>query len=193
MSDDLFGDSLNSNPTDQNDLFSNNDQSLGTVQQQDEDLFSTPTEINNNQLSDFGNSDPTGGDQMLAGDDDADELYQQAPSGTAAFAEPTPISKWNEEKQAELLAKEAKEEEEKENLRNQSSSEIQAFLNRVDELQQKRAAQNKELDEQFVKTQEDQTIQQWERVVNQIDFNRTDLHEKDVSKMKSLLLQLKNQ
>ena len=72
--------------------------------------------------------------------------------------------------------KKLKKRKKKEILRNQSSSEIQAFLNRVEELQQKRAAQNKELDEQFVKTQDDQTIQQWERVVNQIDFNRTDLH-----------------
>jgi hypothetical protein len=33
---------------------------------------------------------------------------------------------------------------------------------------------------------------QWEKVVGFIDFNRSDLHERDVAKFKTLLLQLKH-
>ena len=201
MSDDPFFGTETTNSTTtttQDDLFGDDDQLLGISsnpqpQNDDNSLFDQPANTDN-QVTDlgFGSAPASGGDQMLAGDDDDEELYQQAPAPAAA-AEPTPISKWNEEKQAQIAIQDQKEREDMENLKNQSSSDLQAFNNKVDELQKKRAVQNKELDEQFIRSQEDETIQPWERVVNQIDFNRTDLHEKDVSKMKTLLLQLKNQ
>ena len=48
---------------------------------------------------------------------------------------------------------------------------------------------NKEIDDETL--QKHGSDNKWEGVAGYIDFNRSDLHEKDVSRMKSLLLQLK--
>ena len=130
---------------------------------------------------------------MALKSDDENELFNTPdPVQVPENNEPTPISKWTQEKQAELAIQEQKENEDKNSLQAQASSYLATFLQNVDAAQSKRATHNQELDEQFIKSQEDSTVQPWEKVVNQIDFNRTDLHEKDVSKMKDLLLHLKN-
>ena len=66
------------------------------------------------------------------------------------------------------------------------------FNKTLKESQESRAKHNLEIDEQFIQDRDSTSTKPWERVVSFIDFNRSDLHERDVQRMKSLLLQLKH-
>ena len=73
-----------------------------------------------------------------------------------------------------------------------SRNSLDSFNKKIAEAQEKRGKDNLAVDEQTFASLKETPQNKWERVVKYIDFNRSDLHEKDVSKMKSLLLQLKH-
>jgi hypothetical protein len=112
-------------------------------------------------------------------------IPEPAPSQTAALVA------WQEQKNVELREKDAGESEANDALRATAGQSARDFLTTISASQEKRAVHNRELDEQK-KADLNATGNTWEKVVKFIDFNRSDLHERDVSKMKTLLLQLKH-
>jgi hypothetical protein len=131
---------------------------------------------------------------MLADQDDDDLFSAPAPqSGSAASLQPaSALVAWQREKDEELRAKDQEEAAKADELKATARSTADNFSKTVAEAQQKRAVHNHELDEQKIADIASQTGTQWERVVKLIDFNRSDLHTRDVAKFKSLLLQLKH-
>ena len=119
----------------------------------------------------------------------ADDIYANQP------AEPQRISalvEWQEKKNQEIAVIDQQESEEIAKIRSKAQEELDAFNKKIDEAQANRAKHNKAVDEETKASLEENPTNKWERVVKYIDFNRSELHEKDVSKMKSLLLQLKH-
>lgn len=132
-------------------------------------------------------------DGMFGKDDD--DIYgacDPVPAANLMEEEPSALAKWEQEKKEEIAVKDAEEQKLDEEIKIKAKAAADAFYKNLEEAQEKRHLHNKEVDEQTIAAQESTLENQWERVVSYIDFNRTDLHEKDVSRMKSLLLQLKH-
>ena len=128
---------------------------------------------------------------MLAGSDDAalfgaqEESQPQQETGSSAMAQ------WEAEKREELKRMDETEEKANEELKKKVRDESEKFTATLRDAQEKREKQNKEIDEETAAEQKNGSENKWEGVAGYIDFNRSDLHERDVSRMKSLLLQLK--
>lgn len=143
---------------------------------------------------------PSGGiDGMLAAGSDDEDLFGQpaaAPAAAAATpAEPamsSALQEWERAKHAELAELDRKNDEADTQLRDQAREKLEQFNKTIREAQAKQEQHNKEVDEQTVAAQKNGSENKWETVVGYIDFNRSDLHERDVSRMKTLLLQLKH-
>jgi hypothetical protein len=75
--------------------------------------------------------------------------------------------------------------------RTEASEKLAKFSATLRESQAKRAALNQEADQQKLAELEGDYDNPWEKVVKLIDFGRADLHQRDVGRMKLLLLQLK--
>jgi hypothetical protein len=144
-------------------------------------------------LVDAGPPKSTDLDGMLAGSDD-DDLFGTAVPAAPPEQTPAPASAliaWERQKQIELGEKDSQDASKDADLRTAASGALKDFLAKLSDGQSKRAIHNKELDEQK-RADLEATGNQWEKVVKFIDFNRSDLHQKDISKMKTLLLQLKH-
>jgi hypothetical protein len=150
-------------------------------------------------LDPFPNQNPTTQpgsalDSMLADPDDDDLFSPPAPQAQQSLPD-QPVSAlvaWQREKDGELQAKDAADAAKADEIKAQARASADTFFKTLEDSQQKRALHNKELDEQKLADLASQTGTQWEKVVKLIDFNRSDLHERDVAKFKSLLLQLKH-
>ena len=121
-----------------------------------------------------------------------DDIYAQGPSEPAEPERVSALVEWQEKKNQEIAVIDQQETEEIAKMRSKASEELEAFNKKIDEAQAKRAKHNQSVDEETKASLEENPENKWERVVKYIDFNRSELHEKDVSKMKSLLLQLKH-
>ena len=133
-------------------------------------------------------------DGMLAGSDNEDDLFggpepfDQPPAETG----PSPaLAEWERAKREEIAEIDAKNDEADAKMREEARERLNEFNKALEEGQAQRAKGNLELDEQKAASLE-ATGQKWEKVVSYIDFNRADLHERNVSRMKTLLLQLKH-
>jgi len=113
--------------------------------------------------------------------------------------EPAVLREWREKQMERLREKDEKEEEDKENLKLQASKELEEWYKQLDDSLEKTRAANREarlsVDRSYVSevvTLEPGT--EWERVSKLCDFNqKTSKNIKDVSRMRSIILQLKQQ
>ncbi|OHT14195.1 clathrin light chain A-like protein [Tritrichomonas foetus] len=136
-------------------------------------------------------------DAMLADNDD-DDLFsapQGAPEGQESQPEAETSSaliRWQQEKDGQLRELDANESTQNQEMQSKAKESLDRYYKNLAESQENRAKLNRETDEQSIADRDSTTTQSWEKVVKFIDFNRSDLHERDVSRMKSLLLQLKH-
>jgi hypothetical protein len=134
----------------------------------------------------------SGLDGMLAGSDD-DLFTAQAPSSTPGPSQPaSALVHWQHEKDAALRDLDARDAQAADELKAKARASLDAFNTTVADSQGKRRVSNAELDTQKIADLQANFGNQWEKVVRFVDFNRSDLHERDVSKFKTLLLQLKH-
>ena len=126
---------------------------------------------------------------MLAGSDDEGLFGAQEQSQPQQATESSAMAQWEAEKREELKRMDETEEKANEELKKKVRDESEKFTATLRDAQEKREKQNKEIDDETL--QKNGSDNKWEGVAGYIDFNRSDLHEKDVSRMKSLLLQLK--
>jgi uncharacterized protein with von Willebrand factor type A (vWA) domain len=159
-----------------------------------EDLLGAPGGDDINDVVSADTVKSSGLDGMLAGSDD-DDLFGGPPAAVPppeqSAAPQSALIAWEREKQIELREKDAQDEARSADLKAAAGSSLKDYLAKLSEAQEKRAVHNRELDDQKMADLE-ATGNQWEKVVKFIDFNRSDLHQRDISKMKTLLLQLKH-
>ncbi|EAY18688.1 hypothetical protein TVAG_062930 [Trichomonas vaginalis G3] len=110
-------------------------------------------------------------------------------------AEPEKVSalvEWQEKKNVEIAQIDSKEEEDIQKMKQKANDDLAAYYKKLEEGQESRKKHNLDVDKETIASLEEKHDNQWEGVVSFIDFNRADLHVKDVSRMKTLLLQLKH-
>jgi hypothetical protein len=145
----------------------------------------------------LGSSNPPQADSSLdgmLGDADDDDLFGGAPPQPAPVSSqpPSALIAWQRAKDAELQEKDGQEAQVADDLKGTARASLDTFTKTIADAQEKRRVHNAELDVQKKADLESQSGNQWERVVKFVDFNRSDLHERDIAKFKTLLLQLKH-
>jgi len=107
--------------------------------------------------------------------------------------EPETIRKWRESYVEILKEKDAKEQEMMENLRENAKKELEDWYNHYNNGLEKTKEENRECEKEFVVDLNDIVPgTQWERINKLCDFNsKTSKNTKDLSRMRSILLQLK--
>ncbi|XP_050096998.1 clathrin light chain isoform X5 [Anopheles aquasalis] len=107
--------------------------------------------------------------------------------------EPEKIRKWREDQKARLEEKDREEERKKDELREQARKELEDWYKHHDEAISKTKAANRNAEKQFVaETDEIEPGTEWERIAKLCDFNpKTNKSSKDISRMRSIILQLK--
>jgi hypothetical protein len=133
-------------------------------------------------------ADQGGLDAMLAGPED-DDLFESP--ADAAPETPSALVAWEREKRAELDEKDAADSALADATRSAASQALSDWFEKLHSGQAKRAQHNKEADAAKIEDLDQDVPNRWEKVVKSIDFTRADLHIRDVARMKSLLLQLK--
>ncbi|XP_052872071.1 clathrin light chain isoform X1 [Anopheles cruzii] len=111
--------------------------------------------------------------------------------------EPEKIRKWREDQKTRLEEKDREEERKKDELREQARKELEDWYKHHEEAISKTKAANREsaknAEKQFVaETDEIEPGTEWERIAKLCDFNpKTNKSSKDISRMRSIILQLK--
>ena len=141
-------------------------------------------------------SSPVGGnlDDMLTNDNDDDDLFGGAPQQSFQQSQDqhhndqpeasAALQQWEAKKKEEIAQLDQKEEKENEALRDEARDKLEKHLATLRNSQEMRAKQNREADQQKMADLESTVSNKWEKTVAYIDFNRGDLHERDVSRMK---------
>jgi len=108
--------------------------------------------------------------------------------------EPESIKKWKADQEVRLREKDENEEKNKDDLKKQAAKELEDWYKRYEEQLNKNKETNRN-DEQTVVQAEVNSIEpgtEWERVAKQCDFSSKNTRNiKDVSRMRGILLQLK--
>ena len=107
--------------------------------------------------------------------------------------EPESLLKWRTEKAALLKQQEIEEEEAIQAWSEKAKKETEDWYNRYNEQQEKVRNENRAAETQFIEEMTDtKPGNEWEKVARFCDFNpKLSKNTKDVSRMRSLLLQLK--
>ena len=179
VADDIFGTpSGNGTPQNSADIFAAPQGSNGGMA---DDIFGTPAPAEQNAADIFGGSQ-----------NNADDIYAGGPAEPAVPERESALVEWQRQKDQEISVIDEKEAKEIAEMKEKASKELAAYNKKVQEAQENRAKHNLSVDQETIASLNSTPENKWERVVSYIDLNRTDLHEKDVSRMKSLLLQLKH-
>lgn len=146
--------------------------------------------------------DHTGSFEMI--DNFGQDGFESGAIGSELFASPTPtrpvtreepekIKKWREEQKKRLEEKDANEEKRKEELREGARKELAEWYRHHEEQIAKTKTANRNAEKQFVaESDEIEPGTEWERIAKLCDFNpKSSKTSKDVSRMRSIILQLK--
>lgn len=145
-----------------------------------------------------GGSDPFAEPSAQTGGDNNDQ-YSAILSADKFQQEPEKIKKWREEQKARLAQKDTEEEQKKKELKENAKKELEDwYKNRAEQLAKTHAnnkVTNKAAEAELVASRDSQTAgQEWDRMAKLCDFNpKANKNTKDVSRMRSILLQLKQQ
>ncbi|XP_055381770.1 clathrin light chain [Condylostylus longicornis] len=108
--------------------------------------------------------------------------------------EPEKIKLWREEQKLILEKKDAEEAKKKEELREQAKQELKDWYRQHEETISKTKASNRNAEKQCVQLENEEIEPgtEWERIAKLCDFNpKASKSSKDVSRMRSIILQLK--
>ncbi|OXU31969.1 hypothetical protein TSAR_013081 [Trichomalopsis sarcophagae] len=143
------------------------------------------------------NSEEDGGSfEMINTIDQKPELVTEGnhtPSPAPVKEEPEKIRKWREEQKARLEEKDSEEEKKKEEWKEAAKKELEEWYKHHAEAISKTKATNRNAEKQFVaEADEIEPGTEWERIAKLCDFNpKSSRTSKDVSRMRSIILQLK--
>lgn len=107
--------------------------------------------------------------------------------------EPEKIKMWREEQRLRLEQKDAEEEIKKQELHESAKKELEEWYRHHAEQVEKTKSQNRNAEKEYVMERDSEVPgQEWERIARLCDFNpKTSKNTKDVSRMRSIILQLK--
>lgn len=152
--------------------------------------------LSNDQFDNFNVSSNLNGGQF--GDNESNEK----PSAYSAISqvdklqqEPEKLKKWREEQRERIEKKDKEEEIKKKEWKEIAKKELEDWYKNRQEQLEKTKANNKAAEAEFC-AQRDSLVsgQEWDRVSKLCDFNpKANKNTKDVSRMRSILLQLKQQ
>lgn len=117
-----------------------------------------------------------------------------SPRPTPVREEPEKIKKWREEQAIRLEQKDAEEEEKKTELRANAKKELEEWYARYHEQIEKSKLANRNAEKEWVCERDSPAPkgQEWEAIAKLCDFNpKAARNSKDVSRMRSIILQLK--
>ncbi|KAL9988655.1 hypothetical protein ACROYT_G003126 [Oculina patagonica] len=146
-----------------------------------------------NELNGFGDS--VDNEPVVNGFDDEEISGSHQPVvPLPRESEPESVRKWREEKAALLEKMDGEEKSEIQEWREQAKKELNDWYERRDEQLGKTQTSNRADEEAFVADRDDSSTpgHDWERVCRNCDFNpKGTKNTKDVSRMRSIFLQLK--
>ncbi|XP_012280128.1 clathrin light chain isoform X2 [Orussus abietinus] len=160
---------------------------------------STVLAVDGNDISENFNNlkvgpggDAEGSFEMINAIDQPSEILESTPVPPVK-EEPEKIRKWREEQKARLEEKDAEEERKKEEWRLAAKKELEEWYKHHTEAISKTKATNRNAEKQFVaEADEVEPGTEWERIAKLCDFNpKSSRTSKDVSRMRSIILQLK--
>jgi hypothetical protein len=141
--------------------------------------------------------DSTSLEGMLAGSDDEDLFASPSPVPVAPaeiedgpLSAPSALIAWKQQKDNEVAAKDGEDAQYADRLRQEAERKLNDYKKTLQTEQEKRAKLNAESDAEKI-TGLEKEGNRWEKVALMIDFTRNDNHVKDVSRFKTLLIQLK--
>merc|ERR1711910_314708 len=146
-------------------------------------------------LEEFGSSPVFGGgDDFLS--QDSGDLTSGMSNLNIVREEPEFLKKWKVDQEERLKLKDEEEEVMKEKLRQQAQQELEDWYKRYESQLEKTKSTNREAESDFVAEiggmNHIEPGSEWERVSKHCDFSaKAPGHTKDVSRMRSILLQLK--
>ncbi|KAF8787066.1 clathrin light chain-like isoform X2 [Argiope bruennichi] len=124
---------------------------------------------------------------------------EHSPSSTPVRSitreEPQKIKTWREEQQKMLEIKDAEEEKKKQELRESAKKELDDWYTRYREQIEKSKLNNRAAENDMIAERDAEAPgQEWERIARLCDFNpKSSRSTKDTSRMRSIILQLKQQ
>jgi len=141
----------------------------------------------------FGNQEPASGGIIPGGANIPRQAAAPTPPPMIPRIEPEKIKKWREEQRTRLEKKDVQEEKEKQKWRDQAKREVEEWCKNRGEQLEKAKKQNKVTEQEFIRERDaDRPGQEWERIARLCEFNpKGSKNTKDVSRMRSLLLQMK--
>ncbi|XP_025091406.1 clathrin light chain B-like isoform X2 [Pomacea canaliculata] len=121
------------------------------------------------------------------------DIYASISQQDSFRAEPEKIRIWREEQKARLQRKDEAEEETKEEWREKAKKELDDWYKKHAEQLEKTRENNRAAEEAFIKDRDEKVPgQAWEKITRLCEFNpKNSKNTKDVSRMRSILLQLK--
>ncbi|KAI1288146.1 Clathrin light chain A [Halotydeus destructor] len=119
--------------------------------------------------------------------------YDSAAASNENRVEPEKIRVWREEQAKMLENKDAEEETKRNELRESAKKELDEWYSRYAEQLEKSKSNNRNSEQEWIAERDaDQPGQDWEKIAKLCDFNpKAARNTKDTSRMKSILLQLK--
>ncbi|XP_064395972.1 clathrin light chain A-like [Halichondria panicea] len=119
--------------------------------------------------------------------------YSAVSNMDTVTAVPECIKQWREEQEQRLSEKDTEETNALEELQNQAKTELEEWYNRHEEQLNQTKGLNRQAENVFIEERdEDVPGHEWERVARLCDFSsKTSKNTKDVSRMRSIFLQLK--
>ncbi|XP_034250525.1 clathrin light chain B isoform X2 [Thrips palmi] len=172
------GDTFDQSLQDKNELFS-------------EDLVQDDFQNQEGGQNSFG--DAPSENQLASADPAEEESPSPAHRPTLVREEPEKIKKWREEQKTRLEEKDANEEKKREEWQEAAKKELEEWYRHHDDLIAKTRSANRNAEKQFVADDEEiEPGTEWERIAKHCDFNpKASKGSKDVSRMRSIILQLK--
>ncbi|KAL5283973.1 CLTA family protein [Megaselia abdita] len=148
------------------------------------------------EVDDFGASENQLVDSLKP--ESPTESFEMVPTDTEnpppVRVEPEKIKKWREEQKLRLEEKDKQEELKKQELLQQAKAELADWLKQTEEAiaKTKAASRSAEKEEIFESDDSEKSGNDWEKIAKLCEFNpKTSKSGKDVSRMRSIILQLK--
>jgi len=191
------------------DFLAKEEAELAKIENNDFGVMSTGTnnvdpfeafETANNTESAFGVEELTSAGSNLQINDEAEinnDVYSSISNADVLTKEPEKITRWREEQQLRLSTKDAEEEQKKQEWKELAKKELDDWYKNRQEQLTKTIANNKEANaateaELAALREKADSDQEWDRITKLCEFNpKANKNSKDVSRMRSILLQLK--
>ncbi|XP_015782957.1 clathrin light chain isoform X2 [Tetranychus urticae] len=150
----------------------------------------------NGENLDAGSTDFTDNSNSVPADNlTSNGLANEVNGDKEPIKESEKIRKWREEQEKRLNEKDEEENKKKKELAEQAKKELEEWYSRCEEQLNKSKVINRNAEKEWIAERDAESPEQeWEKIARMCDFNpKASRNSKDTSRMRSILLQLKQQ